>query len=786
MRSFFKVMKVVAIAAMVATAVPVVGDGLPLIGSTAAHADVVRSISVRGNTRVDASTITSYITIKPGRTFGPLDVDASTKALFDTGLFSDVKIASARGVLLVTVVENPIIGRVAFEGNDKYDDKTLAAIAELKPRSVLTDAKVQTDTQRILELYRRNGRYNASVEPQIIDRGENRVDLIYKIDEGPRTEISKITFIGNKAFSDGRLQSVIQSRESGILGWLRTSDNYDPDRLSSDQEALRQFYYRHGYADFRVISAVADFDRDQNAFFITFTVDEGQQYTFGDIKVESTLKDLDAAKLQKDARTVPGSVYNSDQVQKTLEDMTLAVTSKGYAFAQVRPRGERDYDAHTISITYYVDEGARTYIERINVIGNTRTKDEVIRREFDLAEGDAYNQVLIDKAERRLNNLGYFSSVRIFSEQGSAPDRVVVNVQVEDKSTGEISIGGGYSTDAGFIAQVSLSEQNFLGRGQQVKIAAGRGEDTQTYSLSFTEPYFLGRRLAAGFDIFRDSIGSTTDRLHPYDEIVTGGTLRFGIPLTEELTLGLNYNISQSDISNIHPAYTTPAFGGTGAASLVVPEKRLTSSVGYSLTYNTIDNFQMPREGIFAKFSQEGAGVGGDAQYLKTTIQADYYKEFLPDYGMIGHLGAKAGHVMGLGQDLAYTDHFRMGNDLVRGFSTGGIGPRDATTGYTLGGQFYVGGTAETIFPMPLIPADLGFYGSLFADAGTVWDVDSGTVSSTGATVIGDDASIRASVGFGVLWQSPFGLLRANFAVPVSKDSADKTQIFSFSGGTKF
>ncbi|WP_245293955.1 outer membrane protein assembly factor BamA [Methylobrevis pamukkalensis] len=526
---------------------------------------------------------------------------------------------------------------------------------------------------------------------------------------------------------------------------------------------------------------MADFDRDQNAFFITFTVEEGEQYTFGDISVETTLPDLDVAALEGAARTSPGAVYDSEAVERTLEDLTLAVSSRGYAFAQVRPRGERDYDARTIAITYFIDEGARTYIERINVVGNTRTRDYVIRREFDLAEGDAYNQVLIDKAERRLNNLGYFKSVKIFSEQGSAPDRVIVNVQVEDQSTGEISIGGGYSTDAGIIAQVSLSERNFLGRGQQVKIAAGRGEDTQTYQLSFTEPYFLDRRLSAGFDIYRNAIGeSSSTSLHPYEEVVNGGTLRLGIPLVEDLTLGLSYNISQSEIDEISSKITDVN------PNLISDEDRIVSSLGYSLVYNTIDNMAMPRDGIYAKFGQEGAGVGGDAQFIRTTVQADYYRELNTDYGIIGHVGAKAGHVVGLGDNLDYRDHFRMGGDLVRGFESGGIGPRDADTGYLLGGQFFVGGTVETIFPVPLIPSDLGFYASLFADAGTVWDVDEDTVAATGASVIGDDASIRASVGLGLLWQSPFGLLRANVALPVAEDDADRTQLFSFSGGTRF
>lgn len=501
-------------------------------------------------------------------------------------------------------------------------------------------------------------------------------------------------------------------------------------------------------------------------------MEEGEQYRYGDIAVETTLTEVNAEDLRGLAVTRPGDVYSARDVEKSLEDITVAVAAKGYAFVQVRPRGDRDYNNRTISITYFIDEGARAYIERINIIGNTRTRDYVIRREFDIAEGDAYNQVLIEKAERRLRNLGFFKNVRIYSEPGSSPDRVIVNVQVEDQATGEVSVGAGYSTSNGFIAELSISEKNFLGRGQYVRAAIGRGTEAETYELSFTEPYFLDRRLSAGFDAYRRSYDEGSGSIHPYDEVLTGGAIRFGIPLQDDLTLGLKYSIYQQEISNVKDDYD----------ALVDEDDVLVSSIGYTLTYDTIDSKLFPRNGIYAQFGQEFAGVGGDVSFLKTTAKADYYRELFTDWSLIGHVGAKAGHVTGVGEDLRYLDHFRLGGETVRGFDSEGWGARDEATGYLLGSKFYAAATVETLFPLPVIPEEFGFYGALFADAGTAWDVDQGNVGA----VSGDDATIRASVGLGLLWQSPFGLLRADFALPVSKDDADETQIFRFSGGTRF
>ncbi|PLX39394.1 MAG: outer membrane protein assembly factor BamA [Hyphomicrobiales bacterium] len=806
MRAKLRALVTAASVALFVAVAPVMGAGLSVIGAQPAEAAVVSRIDVVGVQRVDAETVRTYLTISPRRSFGADDVDASLKALFATGLFSDVNISQRGSALVVTVVENPVINRVSIEGNKKQKDEILLTQIQSKPRSVLTRAKVQSDVQRILEIYRRTGRFRASVEPKIISLAQNRVDLVFEVDEGDKTGIARITFIGNKAFSDGRLRDVIKTRETGLLGWLRTTDSYDPDRLNADQELLRQFYYQRGYADFRIISAVADLDRERNTFFVTFTVEEGEEYTYGDVQVQSTLASADPETLRASVETDPGSTYDSREVEKSLEELVLQVAEKGYAFAQVRPRGDRDYENRTISITYYVDEGPRVYIDRINIRGNTRTRDYVIRREFDVAEGDAFNRVLINKAERRLKDLNYFKSVRITTTPGTAPDRVVVNVDVEEQATGAVSFGAGYSTSEGIIGDISVTERNFLGRGQYVKLAVGGGESRETYDFAFTEPYFMGRRLSAGINLYRHVYEENDYR--QYNEEVTGGGLNFGLPLNDEMTFNTFYQAYERKFDVVAGLKDGCSYSGSGpvpascdanndgivdadlsAAEVSRAVKQsigttFTSLVGYSLVYDTLDDQKMPHEGIYAMFKQEFAGVGGDVTFLRTTVEGRYYQEIMPDWGVIGMAKAKAGYITGLGERLRLPDHFFIGGETIRGFESQGIGPRDRLTGDALGGRAYIAGTVEANFPIPVLPSELGFYGAVFADAGTLWDVD--PKAARGVPIIGNDGALRASLGAGLLWDSPFGLIRADFAWPVMKEDYDQEQVFRIGGGTTF
>lgn len=792
MQRLQKLTRAVLLAAAVFSTSALVPDGYGPMYVTSAQAAVASNIVVRGNTRIEEETVLSYMTITRGRSYSAADVDESLKALFATGLFADVRIQPQGGTVVVTVTENPIINRVSFEGNRKINDDALKSTVRSQERAMLTRAKVQSDVQNILEAYRRSGRYGASVEPKIIDRTNNRVDLVFEINEGAKTGVERISFVGNQAFSDGRLQDVIRTRESGFLSWLRSTDTYDPDRLAADQELLRQYYNKKGYADFRIISATADLDRENNIFFVTFTLEEGEKYEIGEVEVVSSIAEVDPEELYSTVRTRPGRTYNSLRVEQSVEDLTVKISERGYAFAQVRPRGSRDYENKTISLIYYVEEGPRAYVERINVIGNDRTREYVIRREFDLAEGDAFNRVLVDKAERRLNNLGFFERVSISTSQGSAPDRVVINVQVEEKATGSVSFGIGYSTSDGVIGDVSVSEKNFLGRGQFVKVSVGGGTDTQSYEFNFVEPFFMGRRVALDLDAYR-TINDAND-YRSYDEKRTGGGFGFTLPLREEeLTVRLYYKIFQEE--NTDPSGNATGLANCAGSGLSIAicdslGTYLTSAAGYRLVYNTLNYNIDPTDGVFAAFGQEFAGLGGDSYYIKTTAEARAYKEIIPDFGIIGGLKLSGGHITALADKrLRVSEQFMLGGNLVRGFENQGIGPRDAGTGDAIGGTLYFAASAEATFPFPYIPKEIGLSGAVFADAGSVWDADSDLVNivqNNGGTIQSNGFDLRASVGAGIRWQSPFGPIRADFAWALLKEEEDKTQVFRLGGGTRF
>lgn len=791
MSSFATTMKKTALAAVLLTVAPVVGGG-DVFGLSVAKADVI----VRGNKRIESETIRSYVVqnSKNG------DTDAVLKALYATDLFSDVHVSREGGNTVVTVTESPQINKIAFEGNKRLTDDQLKAVIQTKSRGFMSKNDVQSDVQRLLEAYRRYGRFRAQVTPQVISLPDNRVNLVYVIDEGDKTAVTRISFSGNKSYSSGRLRDVVKTRETGLLGWLRSTDTYDPDRLQQDQEALRKFYMKNGYADFRIVSATADLDRERNVFFVSFTIDEGEQYSYGDIDVQTSLSGLDTKALFSAVGTKSGSVYSSEEVEKTMEDLSLAATRAGYPFAQVRPRAVRDYAKHTISIVYYVEEGQRVYVERINVRGNDRTRDYVVRREFDMAEGDAFNKALVSKAERRLNRLGLFKNVKVTPEQGSAPDKVVVNVDVEEQATGEIGFGAGYSTADGVIGDVSFSEKNFLGRGQYVKASLQYGQNTRGGQFSFTEPYFLGYRVSAGFDVYQKQTLETSYR--NYEEKNTGGTIRFGLPITENVTFGVSYTLNQQKLTlsasqangiltdgEASLAYRYYVCGAPGncAAVNTLSRTRISSIPGLSLVYNSLDNLQFPRDGIYAKWTEEFAGAGGDAKFVRSVVDARYYRELWADWGLIGMARVRGGNIAGMGQRLEVIDNFFQGGETIRGFSSQGYGPRDTVSGEALGGRNYWAATLETSMPMPGTPEEFGLYVSAFADAGQLWSVDTRSLPANGATFqLEDDNKIRASVGVGIMWRSPFGPLRADFGVPVAKAKYDQTQIFRFSGGTTF
>jgi len=846
-------------AALIMYAVPVAAAlTVPLVSSPAA-AQSVASIAVEGNRRVEVETIRSYFRPGPGGRLGQAQIDDGLKALIETGLFQDVRINTRGSQIVVTVVENPVIGRIAFEGNKKVKDEQLSAEIQSKPRGTFSRPMVQSDAQRIAEIYRRSGRYDVRVTPEIIEQPNNRVDLVFTIVEGSKTGVRSIEFVGNVAFSSYRLRDVIKTRESNLLSFLGGADVYDPDRVEADRDLIRRFYLKNGYADVQVVAALTEYDPEKKGFLVTFKIEEGQQYRVASVNYASSIPNFDPAVLRSWSRVSVGAVYNAEALEKSIEEMQIEASRRGYAFAVVRPRGDRNFEAHTVSITFAVDEGPRTYIERINIRGNTRTRDYVIRREFDLSEGDAYNRALVDRAERRLKNLDFFKSVKIVTEPGSSSDRVILIVDLEEKSTGDFSVSGGYSTTDGALAEVSISERNFLGRGLFAKAAVTYGQYARGYTLSFVEPYLLDYRVALGLDLYQRQ--QLANSYISYGTKTFGFSPRLGFSLREDLSLQLRYSIYQQEIElpdalrncnndpnnpimafNPSPSFVNSVGGAgglpapavdasgiglwcysDGEASLPVRKELqngrvLTSALGYSLNYNTLDNNKNPTDGLLIDFRQDFAGVGGDVTYLKTAGDLKYYTPLISD--IVGLIHLQGGVLTKIGQDLRMLDHFQMGPNLVRGFAPNGIGPRAINPFASmdaLGGTKYWGASFELQMPFWFLPKEVGLKGSVYADAGGLFDYEGPTTwNFTGETttpfgqrggnsncappvqpptpnagtctgLVYDSGNVvRTSVGVGLIWASPFGPLRFDYAVPITKGQFDRVQQFKFGGGTSF
>ncbi|MEQ1407833.1 outer membrane protein assembly factor BamA [Neorhizobium sp. Rsf11] len=787
MKAGSKFLNAVSAVALSASVVASGAGVLVLASAPSAEAAVIRSVQVRGAQRAGEEAVRSNLTIRPGVSFSNNDIDESVRRLYSTGYFSDVRISVSGSTLVVTVSENQLINQVVFNGNRKIKDDKLQTVVQTQPLGPYSETMINADIERIREAYRAIGRDDVEVTTQTAPVGEGRVNLAFVVNEGDRTKIADINFVGNQAYGDGRLKSVIITKESGPLSFLTRKDIYSEDKLRADEDALRQFYYNHGYPDFRVISSSAELDESTNKYNITFTVEEGQRYQYGNIGVESTVEGVSGEDLQGLVETRQGGTYDAREIQKTMEGISRRVAAAGYPFARVTPRGDRNMENHTIGVSYLVDQGERAYVERIEVRGNTRTRDYVIRREFDFSEGDAFNQEMISRAKRRLEALGYFTKVNISTTQGSASDRVVVVVDVEDQPTGSFGIGAGYSAGGdGFILEASVEEKNFLGRGQFIRVAVGGGlDDARTYNISFTEPYFLGYRLAAGFDLFKSSTSSND--YYDYEE--QGVTLRVTAPITEDLATTFRYTYKEIKYDN------DGAFGADGLpftaddnvsypyAAMIDEGTFVQSSISQTLTYNTLDSQTLPREGIYATITHEYAGLGGDSDFYKISGRARYFQTLSTEADLIGSIAVGAGHVVSTGDDLHVFDQFTIGGRQIRGFENDGIGPRTVDHGNPLGGTTYFTASAEMSMPMPAFPEDFGLRAAVFADAGTLYgnDVNLGT-----STAQGTDMSWRASVGVGVMWASPFGNIRFDYAKPVVKEDFDETQEFRFSMANQF
>ena len=789
----YKFVFVAFLALVLSVLAPVAAPGF---SASSAYAATVSSIVVEGNQRIENETITSYVQVAAGQNATPEKIDASIKALFQTGLFSDVQITQRGYTLVVKVVENPMVNEVNFEGNVNVKDTDLAKEVELKERMMFTRAKVLSDVNRVIAVYRRAGYYSVQVSPKIIRLPENRVNLVYEINEGGETKVKQINFVGNKAFSDGDLKGVIGTQQYSWWRFFNRNDNYDADRLEYDKELLRRYYLRNGFADVQVVSADAVLSPAGDGFTITYTIDEGPRYTVADVAVNVGDAQLDSKDLIAQVRTGVGDYYDATKVDTSVEKLTLEAARQGFVFAKVDPDIQRDAGTKKLNITYNITEGPRTYIERIDIVGNYRTEDEVIRRELNLYEGDAFNRVVIERARRRLTSLDFFDKIDFTETPGSAPDRVVLTVVVQEKSTGSVNFSIGYSTTEVIVGSISLQERNFLGKGYDVKINTSGSFYRQNVTLSFTNPYFMGSPVSAGFDIFATNVDN--QQQSNYNSQALGFALRTGFRIDENSGISLKYGFTWRDVNGIDKADASPAVIDTEGSSTK-------SAVSGTYTWDNLDNPVKPTNGFRGQLEGEIAGLGGDTHFGRIEAHAWY---FIPVYedAVVLKIEGNAGQLLPFdGNNVRLQDRFFKGADTFRGFQQAGVGPRQrGNSGSTdaVGGDTYAIGTVEMTFPVGL-PEAWGITGEVFSDFGTVFDSGVDTVlAGEGNCSYGnntkplgsaardctsyDTAAFRLSIGGGLIWSSPFGPLRFEAAYPILKADYDKTEWFRFSVGTAF
>jgi len=734
---------------------------------------------VIGNERIETGTILSYLPIAAGDRADPARLDLALKTLFRTNLFSDVHLDVEGDTLVVRVVENPIINQVVFEGNSALGTDKLKDEVEIHPRSIFTRSHVLEDVQRIVELYRRSGRISAVVTPKIVELPQKRVDLVFEISEGPKTGILRVNFLGNHAFNDPVLRDVVVTKESAWYKFFASNDNYDPDRIEYDREQLRKYYTNRGYYDFRVISSVAELTPNQRDFAVTYTVDEGARYKFGKLTVKTDLKKLNASILQILLPIKEGQVYRSDKIESAVDTLTFAAGAAGFAFVDIRPRYSANRQTHTVDVVFEIKEGPRVYVERIDIVGNTQTLDPVIRQELRIAEGDAYNRVLVDRSKTELKRLGFFKTVEITQIPGSAPDKTILQVKVEEQPTGELSFGAGYSSIDRLLLDIGVTQKNFRGTGTDVRLRASIGSLRQQVDFSYTEPRFDGRDMRAGFDIGYYRYDYT--QFSGFDTASTFLNLHTDFPLNAYTLLDTRYSIHANQVT------VNDASCAAGDISVVICDQRgqsLASSVGYTLFYDRRNDPIHPTSGFYTRVSQDFAGLGGDVRYLKTEGTASFYFGFTPEYVL--SVTASGGYIAGWGgDDIRINDRFFKGGDSFPGFQIAGIGPRDTNPNFqeALGGNLYVINDVELSIPNHL-PEQYGIRTSLFTYVGTLGQLDKD--NTQGEPTVKDDLGLRASAGVSVFWTSPLGPIRLDFSQVLAKDTYDKTEFFRFSTSTQF
>lgn len=737
--------------------------------TTHAHAQRVDNISVVGAERIEDTTVLTYMDVVRGSVVNEEAIDQALKNLFSTGLFADVSIRMNGNNMIVKVVENPIISRIAFEGNDDLKDEDLLSEIQLKPRHVFSRTRVQADVKRLYQLYRRNGRFTANIDPKVVRLDQNRVDLVFEVDEGPVTKVSSIRFIGNKKYEDDQLRSVITTKESTWYRFLSSADRYDPDRVSYDEELIRRFYLSEGYVDFRIVDSSIELMQENQKFFITMTLDEGARYKVKDVRIKSIMPGLDTDALLQHVTIESGEWYNADAVQNHVDILTDRLGDMQYAFVNVKPDIDRDPINHTVDIIFTVSETPLVFVERIDIHGNVRTLDKVIRREIELFEGDPFNKSKVAKAERKIRDLGYFETVKVDVKPGSAPDKSVIDIEVAEKSTGELSIGAGFSSTEGPLADFRIRERNLLGKGQDLTLAAVIAGERTEFDASFTEPFFMNRDMSFGVDAFH--ITRDLQDESSYDQLRTGGALRFGYPLSQNWRQSLRYRLEKNEIRDVKDDASTFIKEQAG--------NRITSAFSQRLTYDNRNSTMFTTRGWNAWLDTELAGAGGDAKYVSAKIGASWYYPVMDKVvlNVTGETGAIEGYA---NENVMINERYFIGGSSLRGFERSGIGPRDLSTDDALGGNYFYRGSAELSFPLGL-PEELGIKGHAFNDIGSLWDLD-----STSSVNVADDRSLRAAAGVGLSWRSPFGPIRIDLAKPYLKEDYDVEEFFRFDFGTRF
>jgi outer membrane protein insertion porin family len=746
---------------------------------------IVGRIVVQGNERIEQDTILSYLPIQIGDTVDQAKLDLALKTVMRTELFSDAHIQLQGDTLLVQVVENPIINQVLFEGNSSIKEDKLKDEVVVRPRGIFTKAKVQEDVGRIIELYRRGGRISATVTPKIVNLPQRRVDLIFEINEGPKSGILGINFQGNQQFSSNDLRDVVVTKESHWYKFFESNDNYDPDRVEYDREQLRKFYRNKGYYDFHVISSIAELSPDKNGFGITYTLEEGQKYKFGKLSVQTELKKLNPDILRALLPIRTGQLYADEQIEKATDALTFAAGSAGFAFVDVRPQYHANQATHTVDVNFDVKEGPRVYIDRVDIVGNTQTLDYVIRREMSLSEGDAYNRVLVDQSKNKIKALGFFKDVDITTQPGSEPDRTNLLVKVTEQPTGELSASAGYSSVDQLVVDLGFNQSNFRGRGQDLRARVEIGSISQNIDLSFTEPRFLGRNLGAGFDLYATRYDFT--QYASYESASAGGSVHIAFPLTVNSSMSLRYTLREDDTivaSNL-------CIPGAEQVSVVLCDERgsyLTSAVGYSLRIDKRNDPVLPTRGYYIDLSQDVAGFGGTVHYVRTEWDGGWYHGFNKDF--ILSLTTTGGFINGWdGDSIRIGDRFYRGGDSFVGFQLAGIGPRDIQFQDALGGKLYLIGETQLTIPNGL-PAQYGIKTAFISDIGTLGLLDRSDkfnpLTNAPLLHVRDDLGLRAAAGISVFWKSPLGPLRFDIAEPFIKEPYDITQVFRFSTNTRF